>query len=58
MLKLLARLITIIAKHKGMDYITMCWFDDKGSIYITGHRNEEKIYDCFCNRYTKWTSLM
>lgn len=58
MLKFLARLITIIAKHKGMDYITICWFDDTGSINVTGHRNNEKICDWFRNRYTKWFSLM
>lgn len=53
MIKFLWHLITIIAKHQGLDYITAFWFEDTGNISIVGYRKDKKVCDYF-KRGGKW----
>lgn len=57
MIKLLVCLITIIAKCKGMDYITLCWFDDTGFTNVTGYTKHKKVYDWHKRRGVKWHKI-
>lgn len=57
MLKLLVSLVTIIAKYKGMDYITICWFDNTGFMSITGYTEHKKVYDWYKRKGVKWHKI-